>query len=149
MSSGSAPWGAYAQIADALRGRIVTGKLVAGALLPSEAALCHEFSVARNTVRRALGLLEAEGLIQTFPGKGRMVAGYVTTPYTYLRIAAELRQQIDSGELVPGEVLPSEAALMAQYGVARGTARQALAHLEAAGLVEVRHGKGRFVRRRP
>ncbi|MEV5751689.1 GntR family transcriptional regulator [Actinoallomurus sp. NPDC052308] len=149
MSSGSTPWGAYAQIADALRGCIVTGELVAGALLPSEAALCQEFSVARNTVRRALGLLEAEGLIQTFPGKGRVVCGYVTTPYTYLRIAAELRQQIENGELSCGDALPSEAALMSQYGVARGTARQALAHLEAAGLIEVQHGKGRFVRRRP
>jgi DNA-binding GntR family transcriptional regulator len=35
------------------------------------------------------------------------------------------------------------------YRVARGTARQALADVERAGLVNTQHGKGRFVRRRP
>lgn len=149
MSARSTAWGAYAQIADALRARIASGELPAGALLPSEAELCQEFTVARNTARRALAVLEDEGLIATFPGKGRAVCGDVPTLYTYLRIAAELRQRIDSGDLGPGDVVPSEATLVSRYGVARGTARQALAHLETAGLIEVRHGKGRFVRRRP
>jgi DNA-binding GntR family transcriptional regulator len=44
--------------------------------------------------------------------------------------------------------LPSESALAQQYGVARGTARHALAELEGSGLIESVHGKGRFVRGR-
>ncbi|GAB3958039.1 hypothetical protein GCM10029978_002000 [Actinoallomurus acanthiterrae] len=149
MSPKSTAWGVFAQIADALRGRIARGEFVAGALLPSEAALCKEFAVVRNTVRRALSVLEDEGLIETLPGKGRAVRGDTPTQYMYMRIAADLRRQIEIGGLVPGDPVPSEAALVEQYAVARGTARQALAHLEAAGLVEVQHGKGRFVCRRP
>jgi DNA-binding GntR family transcriptional regulator len=149
VSPRSTAWGAYAQIADVLRGRIASGDLAPGALLPSEAALCEEFAVVRNTVRRALAALEAEELIKTLPGKGRVVRGGAPTQYEYRRIATDLRRQIESGELPPGNVLPSEAAIVETYGVARGTARQALADLETAGLIETRHGKGRFVRRRP
>ena len=149
MSPRETAWGAYAQIADALRQRITSGDLAPGSLVPSEAALCEEFAVVRNTVRRALGTLEDEGLIETLPGKGRMVRGDAPTQYEYRRIADELRSRIDSGELAAGDALPSEATIVETYGVARGTARQALADLEQAGLVEARHGKGRYVRRRP
>ncbi|MES0832248.1 GntR family transcriptional regulator [Nocardiopsis tropica] len=50
-----------------------------------------------------------------------------------------------SGDLAPGGTLPSEAALVRQYDVSRGTARQALSALEATGLVIAVHGRGRFV----
>jgi DNA-binding GntR family transcriptional regulator len=142
-------WGAYAQIADVLRQRITSGDLAPGSLLPSEASLCEEFAVVRNTVRRALAALEDEALIETLPGKGRMVRGEAPTQYEYRRIAADLRGQIERRELADGDALPSEAAIVETYGVARGTARQALAALEQAGLIEARHGKGRFVCRRP
>lgn len=142
--------GTWAQIADTLRARIAAGELPAGSLLPSEAALCGEYGVVRNTVRRALAALEAEGLIETLPGRGRMVRARDETRRgtlpQYRRIAAELRAEIERGELRPGDVLPSEAALMQRYGVSRGTARQALADLEGAGLVESQHGRGRYVR---
>jgi GntR family transcriptional regulator len=45
----------------------------------------------------------------------------------------------------PGDQLPSEAALCAQYRVSRGTVREALRLLEQRGLVQVQHGRGRFV----
>lgn len=45
----------------------------------------------------------------------------------------------------PGERLPSESALMLQYGVSRITVRQALAHLAARGLLVRQQGKGTFV----
>jgi DNA-binding GntR family transcriptional regulator len=77
------------------------------------------------------------------------VRGDVPTQYEYRRIAADLRDQIEHGEFAAGDALPSEAAIVEEYGVVRGTARQALAALEHGGLVDVRHGKGRFVRRRP
>jgi DNA-binding GntR family transcriptional regulator len=144
--------GTWAQIADALRSRIVSGEQSPGSLLPSEATLCADFGVVRNTVRRALAALEAEGLIETLPGRGRLVRApdepeRGTLPQ-YRRIAAELRAGIERGELQPGDALPSEAALMRRYGVSRGTARQALADLEGAGLIESQHGRGRYVRHR-
>ena len=64
---------------------------------------------------------------------------------TYLQIAEHLRAQIAGGELLPGAMLPSEASLSARYGVARGTARRALAELEREGLVTATPARGRRV----
>jgi DNA-binding GntR family transcriptional regulator len=64
---------------------------------------------------------------------------------TYRRIAGELRQRIESGELPPGSMMPSELTLTKQYSVARGTVRSALALLADAGLIEVVPGQGRRV----
>lgn len=64
----------------------------------------------------------------------------------YKRIAAELKAAIETGEYAPGDRLPGENDLMAAYGVARMTARQALGVLQTAGLVEARKGAGVFVR---
>lgn len=67
----------------------------------------------------------------------------------FRQMADQLREEIASGSLRPGALLPSERMLMDRYGVARGTVRQALQVLKAEGLVEARHGKGVFVRTRP
>jgi GntR family transcriptional regulator len=63
----------------------------------------------------------------------------------YLEIAAELRAAIISGEYPIGSVLPSEGDLVARYGVARGTVRQAVAQLEQDGVVATRQGARRVV----
>lgn len=150
MSPRATAWGAYKSIAAALRERIAGGELAPGSALPSESALCAQYGVARNTLRRALDQLTEEGLIAVRPGLGRIVVApgnrAVHAVPRYRAVAADLRAMIESGELRPGEAVPSEAALAARYGVARGTARHALAELEGAGLVESVHGKGRFVR---
>ena len=62
------------------------------------------------------------------------------------QIAAALRGRIESGDLPPGARLPSITTLMQEYGVARNTARRALGILEDAGLIEVVHGWGSFVK---
>ncbi|MFZ4189670.1 GntR family transcriptional regulator [Streptomyces pseudogriseolus] len=61
-------------------------------------------------------------------------------------IAADLRDRIAAGRMKPGERLPSEAHLAAQYRVSTPTLRNALAVLQAEGLVEKVHGKGNFIR---
>ncbi|MFE3451588.1 GntR family transcriptional regulator [Nonomuraea sp. NPDC059194] len=67
----------------------------------------------------------------------------------YATLASDLRQRIASGEYPPGAMIPSEAALMEAYGVARGTVRQALAELESEGLVVSHAGRGRRVQGQP
>ena len=67
----------------------------------------------------------------------------------YHQIADRLREHILDGVLEPGSKLPSERALIEEYGAARGTVRQALAVLKTEGLIEVAHGRGAFVRERP
>lgn len=57
-----------------------------------------------------------------------------------------LRDQIARGARAPGSMLPKEETLCEQFGVSRVTVRRALADLEAAGLVQRRHGRGTFVR---
>ncbi|SCL42171.1 transcriptional regulator, GntR family [Micromonospora pallida] len=63
----------YRQIADDLRRRIESGMLPAGAPLPTEVELMQEWDVARGTVREAIGLLRAEGLISTARHRGSHV----------------------------------------------------------------------------
>lgn len=62
------------------------------------------------------------------------------------QIVGELRQQIESGALVPGALVPSEPEVARMYNVSRSTARSALQALEREGLVIVRPRRGRIVR---
>ena len=64
----------YLQLAAILRQAITSGELAPRALMPSESYLMGQHGVSRGTVRRALGMLREEGLIQTFPGRGTFVA---------------------------------------------------------------------------
>lgn len=65
------------------------------------------------------------------------------------QIADDLRDAIRSGDLGPGERLPSERELVEKYGTALQTARQAVNALKAEGLVEGQAGRGVFVRKQP
>ena len=56
-------------------------------------------------------------------------------------IGARIRQR----KLKPGHKLPTEAQIMEEWGVSRTVVREALSKLQAAGLVETRHGVGTFV----
>lgn len=149
MGPRATAWGAYRSITDALRRRIIEGEFLPGGHIPSEAVLRAEYGVARNTLRRALAVLEREGLLATMPGRGRLASSRAnsTPPEPIFRqISAILSAAIERGEMRQGDILPSEAALTVQYEVSRWTARQALTDLEAAGLIETRQGIGRFVK---
>lgn len=63
----------YAQLVTLFRQRIESGEWALNDKLPSLDELCVEFDVARVTVRTALGLLEAEGLIGRYRGRGTFV----------------------------------------------------------------------------
>lgn len=65
------------------------------------------------------------------------------------KLVQALTQRIEHGELQLGEKLPTESAIMAEQGVSRTVVREALQRLQAAGLVETRHGVGTFVIARP
>ena len=67
----------------------------------------------------------------------------------YRQIAGMLREAINAGELAAEERLPSEAALIDHFGVARMTVRQAVQELRSEGLVISEHGRGVFVRHSP
>ena len=67
----------------------------------------------------------------------------------YQQLAAVLRDQIATGELAPGERVPTEADLAKSYDASRNTVRLALGVLRTEGLIASRQGKGSFVRSEP
>src|SRR5882757_6627996 len=75
------PTRAYEVIVEQVENAIYTGQLVPGARLPSERELMAQFGVSRATVREALRVLEAGGLIRsrrTDPGGGAEVLPFST-----------------------------------------------------------------------
>lgn len=63
----------------------------------------------------------------------------------YVQVREALRGQIKTGALQPGQKLPTEDELAAQFGVSRMTLRQGLADLIDEGLLYRRRGVGTFV----
>lgn len=63
----------------------------------------------------------------------------------YARIRATLVERIKSGEWRPGQLIPNEFEVAAEFGVSQGTARKALDSLANDGLLVRRQGKGTFV----
>ena len=60
----------YQSVADSLRQEIESGLYNGTQLLPTEQLLCQRFQISRQTVRRALSVLESEGLITRRQGSG-------------------------------------------------------------------------------
>ena len=65
------------------------------------------------------------------------------------QVAEQIIRLIREGVFKVGERLPSEKELAELMGVSRASVREALAALEAVGIVEARVGRGNFVRRSP
>jgi GntR family transcriptional regulator len=66
----------------------------------------------------------------------------------YRQVAAWLRDRIRSGDLLPGQVLPSEKDIRDLLGVGRSTARKAVEVLRDEGLVYTVPQRGSYVARR-
>ena len=63
----------FQEVAGSLSTRIRRRELTPGMALPSENELCRQFSISRFSVRKALAILEADGLIFRQPGIGSFV----------------------------------------------------------------------------
>jgi GntR family histidine utilization transcriptional repressor len=62
----------------------------------------------------------------------------------YARVKQHLKQGLASGRWPPGALMPSEAELVAEFGVSRMTVNRALRELQVEGLVERSQGVGTF-----
>lgn len=63
----------------------------------------------------------------------------------YLQIVSEIKKQIISGKLVPGERIPSVRELALTYKVNPNTMQKALIELEENGLIKTERTNGKFV----
>jgi DNA-binding GntR family transcriptional regulator len=141
----------YTQIADIIQAHIRDGKLRIGDPVPSEAELASEFGIARTTARRVARELREQGVAHTISGKGTFV-GPSGAPHTpsrlplYQQIAEDIAKRIRHGDISPNRAIPSEKAMMQQYGVAKVTARQAVAHLREQGWVFTIPYRGTYVK---
>lgn len=73
-AEGAKPATRYEDVANQLRAAIKAGEFPSDARLPGEPVLAERFGTARITVRKALEVLQQEGLIVVVPSKGRFVA---------------------------------------------------------------------------
>ena len=65
---------AYMRLAALIREQIADGKLTPGGRLPSIAVLRREHAHSRQTVGKAMRILEGEGLIYRVPGFGYYIS---------------------------------------------------------------------------
>jgi GntR family transcriptional repressor for pyruvate dehydrogenase complex len=112
-----------------IRQQILSGAWPDGRLLPSERDMAAQFGIARNTLRRIIQQLEAEGLVESHPGRGSIVR------------LSPLGDQMSRADFVPQTRHTSQAALLemralleplvAEMAAGRATAEE-ISALEAA-----------------
>lgn len=115
---------AHEVLAEALRRRILLGDFPPGARLPSERELALSLGASRNTIREAIRLLAAEGLVTTRRGRGGGTVVAAPNPATAngRRLTRDWRTHIDNAYEYRLTIEPAAASLAAT----RGTAAQRL-----------------------
>lgn len=66
----------YMQIYNAIRSDIILNLYQDGSLLPTEAQLMEKYNASRNTIRKAISLLQSDGFIATRQGSGSVVCAH-------------------------------------------------------------------------
>jgi GntR family transcriptional repressor for pyruvate dehydrogenase complex len=123
------------RVVTGLKDKILAGVLPPGRKLPSEAELIEEFGVSRTVVREAVTRLRAEGLVETFQGRGSFVLA-MPQPTSFTVESATIRTHQDVLDVIDFRVgLESEAAALAAARVGPSTAeaiRESLAEFFGA-----------------
>lgn len=126
----------FAQVQQRLRQRILDGQLAPGQKLPSESQLQAQFDVSRITVRQALSALQAEGLVETFNGKGSFVTqpanaprlGMLTGFYDHMRAKGHSAE----GRILSVRTVKATARMAQALGIAAGTVLTAISTVRLA-----------------
>ena len=63
----------YLQLADIIRRRIASGEIEVGRRIPSMTEIEAEYGLSRNTIKKTLDTLKAEGIVEAEPGRGLFV----------------------------------------------------------------------------
>ena len=100
----------YAQVADAMRERIVKGAWPIGAQIPTLPVLAQEFGVALITVRQAVQLLKNEQLVAPEQGRGTFVRNKPQT-HPKMRVETSLHGLADLYRKLAPRVLPLDEGI--------------------------------------
>ncbi len=101
------------RVVAGLKDKIFAGELPPGHKLPSESELIEEFDVSRTVVREAVTRLRAEGLVETFQGRGSFVLA-VPESTSFTVEAANIRTHHDVLDMIDFRVgIECEAAALA------------------------------------
>ena len=141
--------------ADFIRHNIAEGHLYEGLVL-QESALSERLEMSRATVKRALEMIETEGLIRKFSGRGFLVAGPAAEVKrddlrsleldtsildassgkpNWLRVYDEVAYHVTRCPVF-GRYRVLEAQMAEEYGVSRTIIRDVLGRLQERGLVQ-------------
>ena len=94
-------------------------------------------------------ILHGQGMTSTRTASEERLAEPAEAPRRSRGLVTEIVQALEAdirqGQLVQGQKLPTESALMTRFEVSRTVVREAISRLQASGLVETRHGVGTFV----
>ena len=119
------------RVVAGLKARILDGSLAPGAKLPSETELIDEYGVSRTVVREAVTRLRAEGLVETFQGRGSFVLA-IPEPTSFRVEASAIRNHHDVLAMIDFRLgVESEAAFLAAASRSIEAAEQVRVALEA------------------
>jgi DNA-binding LacI/PurR family transcriptional regulator len=113
------------KIANQIAQKICSGEWKVGSSLPSTRALAVEFGASPNTVQRAFGVLENQGLVERSPWRGRVVkarlAGNLMAGQQAMQIAAIMPTVVKDGAVRENDdwgsrIIRSAEATMSQEG---------------------------------
>ena len=79
-------------------------------------------------------------IVKSYGMKGRQLSDIIDRRKLFEQVAAHLEASILSGDLKPGDRLPTERELQTTYGVGRPAVREALITLQRSGLIEIANG---------
>jgi GntR family transcriptional regulator, transcriptional repressor for pyruvate dehydrogenase complex len=114
-----------------LKDKILAGDLRPGHKLPSEAELIEEYAVSRTVVREAVTRLRAEGLVETFQGRGSFVLA-MPEPTSFTVESAAIRTHHDVLDMIDFRLgIECEAAALAAARIERAGAESIQAALDA------------------
>ncbi|MGV0743623.1 FadR/GntR family transcriptional regulator [Mycolicibacterium sp. XJ870] len=137
------------KVVAGLKDKIFAGDLPPGHKLPSESELIDEFGVSRTVVREAVTRLRAEGLVETFQGRGSFVLA-VPEPTSFTVESAAIRTHHDVLDMIDFRLgIECEAAALAAArvdGAGGDAVRTALAEFVAAAPEDAVEADFRFHR---
>ncbi len=108
------------RIIDEITNAIINGSLKPGDKLPTEMELCESLQVGRNSVREAIKILEAFGVVYIKRSEGTFISSSFNK-------------------------LPTEMELCESLQVGRNSVREAIKILEAFGVVYIKRSEGTFI----